>query len=177
MSAVERFCNKAIMIEKGSIVAEGKPHKVAAAYSRANYKEIAKAQGDAEFSRDIAIKILNEKGKEVDTFKYNEEMTVQIAWEHDSVHFAGVAIYREDGQYIFGPNTYQDKFELKDTKQLSYSVKLNLADGRYFIKAGLADKSDIDWVAFVDEGPIFTVERDYSHGRWGGFGRLEYRWK
>jgi len=177
MSAVERFCNKAIMIEKGTIVSEGKPHKVAAAYSRANYKEIANAQGDAEFPRDIKIKLLNEKGKEVDTFKYNEEMTAQIEWEYDNVHFAGVAIYREDGQYIFGPNTYQDKFALKDSKQLSYSVKLNLAEGRYFVKAGLADKSDVDWVAFVDEGPTFTVERDYNHGRWGGFGKLEYRWK
>jgi ABC-2 type transport system ATP-binding protein len=178
MGAVERFCNKAMMIENGSITTEGKPHKVAAEYSRANYQEIASAQGDAEFPHDIMIKLLNEKGKEADTFKYNENMTVELSWEYDNVNYAGVAIYREDGQYIFGPNTYQDKFKLKKNgKKLSYSVKLNLAEGRYFIKAGLADKSDIDWVAFIDEGPTFTVQREYGHGRWGGFGKLEYTWK
>ena len=177
MSAVERFCNKAIMIEKGGIVAEGSPNKVSSMYSRSNYQEIAKSEGKDEFPSDMTIKLINEKGKETDLFKYNEEMTVQITWDYDDVNFGGVAIYREDGQYIFGPNTYQDKFKLKESNKLSYSVKLNLAEGKYFLKAGLANKSDVDWVAFVDEGPVFSVQREYGKGRWGGFGKLEYRWK
>lgn len=178
MSAVERFCNKAIMLDRGRIVHEGKPYKVAAEYSRANHLEIAKETEQSKLSRDITIELFNEKNKPTDIFKYNEEMTVRLSWSQDDVHFGGVAIYREDGQYIFGPNTYQDKFEIDPkSKQLTYCVKLNLAEGRYFIKAGISGKSDVDWVSFVDEGPIFTVQRDYDHGRWGGVGKLEYKWK
>jgi ABC-2 type transport system ATP-binding protein len=177
MSAVERFCNKAMMIEDGKIVQIGKPNKVAARYSQANHRTSAVSEDSLTIANGIDIEILDSKGKNSNKFKYNEQMTVKMSWEYEGVKSGGVAIYREDGQYIFGPNTYQDKYILKDTKSLTYSVNLNLNEGRYFLKAGLSGKNDLDWIAFVDEGPIFTVERDYDHGRWGGFGKLEYEWK
>lgn len=177
MAAVERFCNKAMMIEDGQIVQVGKPYKIAARYSQANHRVGPASEDSPTIANGIDIKILDSKGKSANKFKYNEEMTVKLSWEYDGVKSGGVAIYREDGQYIFGPNTYQDKHTLKDGKSLTYTVKLNLHEGRYFLKAGIAGKNDLDWIAFVDEGPVFTVERDYDHGRWGGFGKLEYEWK
>jgi ABC-2 type transport system ATP-binding protein len=175
MSAVERFCNKAVMIEDGKIAHEGKPHQVAAQYSRANFGDDKDKRSETQ--SDIKVELLNSNGKKANKFGYNEEITIRLKWSLDDIHVGGVAIYREDGQYIFGPNTYQDKHILTHKNQLEYVVKLNLNEGRYFIKAGIGGENDVDWMVFLDNGPTFTVERDYDHGRWGGTSKLEYKWK
>ena len=175
MSAVERFCNKAMLIDNGEVVKIGKPHQVSSMYSKLNMDTSEKATTH-ELSTNIDIKTLDINGSVSDTFNYNEEMVVSLSWRYDDVGFAGVAIYREDGDYIFGPNTYQDGYKLSGNK-IEYRVKLNLNEGKYFLKAGLAKTNDTDWIAFVDDGPMFTVERDYDNGRWGGISKLDYEWK
>ena len=136
MGAVERFCNKAVLIEDGKVKIQGKPHIVAAAYSMSNQLEHAKTH-----------------------------------------NFNRVAIFRENGEYVFGPNTYQDQYKIKHKNKAEYTVKLNLNEGDYFIKAGLTGKRDIDTIAFIEEGPHFSVQRDYESGRWGGVTKLDHTWK
>lgn len=181
MSAVERFCTRAIFIEKGKIREIGNPHTIAAAYSRSNDEAFEnKGEETASIDKkadDIDIKICGEDGKEKNNFKFNEVMQVTLSWKKSGVEFGGVAIYRESGEYVFGPSTYHDKYELKNTHKLTYRVRLNLGEGSYFIKAGLSGKDDLQRIAFVEDGPHFTVSRDYKNGRWGGVTKLEHTWE
>ena len=166
-----------MLLEDGKIKLQGKPHVVAAAYSRSNEAEHAKSHN---FDRSLApfdVRLYDSQGNETSSFGYNEIITVKLSWNYPDVKNVGVAIFRENGEYVFGPNTYQDKYKIKNINEAEYTVKLNLNEGDYFIKAGLTGKRDIDTIAFIEEGPHFSVQRDYKHGRWGGVTKLDHTWK
>ena len=48
MGAVERYCDRAMLLERGEIVALGDPHRVGQEYLRANFADLAPAEGAAE---------------------------------------------------------------------------------------------------------------------------------
>lgn len=178
MAAVERFCNRAMLIDDGVTKLEGKPHMVAAAYSRINDSSYDKSLRESKKQYgDFQIDILDSEGRAATSFNFMDTMTVRLKWDEANVHNSGVAIFRDNGEYVFGPNTYQDKYKQMSANQIEYSVKLNLNSGGYFVKAGLMGERDTDTVSFIEEGPHFVVKRDYQHGRWGGVTQLDHKWK
>lgn len=178
MSAVERFCNKAVFIEDGKVKMIGKPYRIAAAYSRSNIKSYNESEGlDEQISDDFDITLRGSNGNEQTVYEYNETMTVELEWQQTGVKHVGVAIFRENGEYVYGPNTYQEKVKIAGKNCAVYTVQLNLNEGSYFIKAGLMGADDTKTIAFTEEGPHFSVQRDYDHGRWGGVTKLKHTWK
>ncbi len=178
MSAVERFCNKAVFIEDGKVKMIGKPYRIAAAYSRSNIKSYNESEGlDEQISDDFDITLRGSDGNEQTVYEYNETMTVELEWRQTGVKHVGVAIFRENGEYVYGPNTYQEKVKIAGKNRAVYTVQLNLNEGSYFIKAGLMGADDTKTIAFTEEGPHFSVQRDYDHGRWGGVTKLKHTWK
>lgn len=178
MSAVERFCNKAVFIEDGQVKMIGKPYRIAAAYSRSNIKSYNESEGlDEQISDDFDITLRGSDGNEQTVYEYNETMTVELEWQQTGVKHVGVAIFRENGEYVYGPNTYQEKVKIAGKSRAVYTVQLNLNEGSYFIKAGLMGADDTKTIAFTEEGPHFSVQRDYDHGRWGGVTKLKHTWK
>lgn len=180
MAAVERFCTKAVFIEDGHVKMIGKPYRIAAAYSRSNsqnYDQTAGLNGDNEGVVPFKIVLRGTDGKEKTMYDFEETMTVELSWQQKGVKHVGVAIFRENGEYVYGPNTYQEKTSAIKDQTARYTVKLNLNEGRYFIKAGLMGANDTKVIAFIEEGPFFSVQRDYGHGRWGGVTKLDHTWK
>ena len=178
MSAVERFCNKAVFIEDGKVKMIGKPYRIAAAYSRSNIKSYNESEGlDEQISDDFDITLRGSDGNEQTVYEYNETMTVELEWQQTGVKHVGVAIFRENGEDVYGPNTYQEKMKIAGKNRATYTVQLNLNEGSYFIKAGLMGADDTKTIAFTEEGPHFSVQRDYDHGRWGGVTKLKHTWK
>lgn len=187
MAAVERYCTRAMLIEDGVIKKSGDPNTVAAAYSRSNdenyvptdteglKKEEAEEEAEPNLS-DLSIQLYNDKGKPAKSFTCGSKMTVRLTWTKPNVESAGVAIMRQSGEYVFGPNTYLDKWKLKRKNELAYEVTLNLGIGNYFIKAGIFGKSDKDVIDFEEKGPVFTINRNYKDSRWGGLTKLDYKW-
>lgn len=180
MAAVERFCTKAVFIEDGHVKMIGKPYRIAAAYSRSNsqnYDQTAGLNGDNEGLVPFKIVLRGTDGKEKTMYDFEETMTVELSWQQKGVKHVGVAIFRENGEYVYGPNTYQEKTSAIKDQTARYTVRLNLNEGRYFIKAGLMGANDTKVIAFIEEGPFFSVQRDYGHGRWGGVTKLDHTWK
>lgn len=180
MAAVERFCTKAAFIEDGHVKMIGKPYRIAAAYSRSNsqnYDQTTGLNGDNEGVVPFKIVLRGTDGKEKTMYDFEETMTVDLSWQQKGVKHVGVAIFRENGEYVYGPNTYQEKTSAIKDQTARYTVKLNLNEGRYFIKAGLMGANDTKVIAFIEEGPFFSVQRDYGHGRWGGVTKLDHTWK
>ena len=180
MAAVERFCTKAVFIEDGHVKMIGKPYRIAAAYSRSNsqnYDRTTGLNGDNEGVVPFKIVLRGTDGKEKTMYDFEETMTVELSWQQKGVKHVGVAIFRENGEYVYGPNTYQEKTSAIKDQTAHYTVKLNLNEGRYFIKAGLMGANDTKVIAFIEEGPFFSVQRDYGHGRWGGVTKLDHTWK
>ena len=180
MAAVERFCTKAAFIEDGHVKMIGKPYRIAAAYSRSNsqnYDKTTGLNGDSEGVVPFKIVLRGADDKEKTMYDFEETMTVDLSWQQKGVKHVGVAIFRENGEYVYGPNTYQEKTNAIKDQTARYTVKLNLNEGRYFIKAGLMGANDTKVIAFIEEGPFFSVQRDYRHGRWGGVTKLDHTWK
>lgn len=180
MAAVERFCTKAVFIEDGHVKMIGRPYRIAAAYSRSNsqnYDQTTGLNGDNEGAVPFKIVLRGTDGKEKTMYDFEETMTVDLSWQQKGVKHVGVAIFRENGEYVYGPNTYQEKTSAIKDQTAHYTVKLNLNEGRYFIKAGLMGANDTKVIAFIEEGPFFSVQRDYGHGRWGGVTKLDHTWK
>lgn len=180
MAAVERFCTKAAFIEDGHVKMIGKPYRIAAAYSRSNSQNYDRTTGlnsDNEGTVPFKIVLRGTDGKEKTMYDFEETMTVDLSWQQKGVKHVGVAIFRENGEYVYGPNTYQEKTSAIKNQTARYTVKLNLNEGRYFIKAGLMGTNDTKVIAFIEEGPFFSVQRDYGHGRWGGVTKLDHTWK
>ena len=180
MAAVERFCTKAVFIEDGHVKMIGKPYRIAAAYSRSNSQNYDRTTGlnsDNEGTVPFKIVLRGIDGKEKTMYDFEETMTVDLSWQQKGVKHVGVAIFRENGEYVYGPNTYQEKTSAIKDQSARYTVKLNLNEGRYFIKAGLMGANDTKVIAFIEEGPFFSVQRDYGHGRWGGVTKLDHTWK
>ena len=180
MAAVERFCTKAVFIEDGHVKMIGKPYRIAAAYSRSNsqnYNQTTGLNSDNEGAVPFKIVLRGTDGKEKTMYDFEETMTVDLSWQQKGVKHVGVAIFRENGEYVYGPNTYQEKTSAIKDQSARYTVRLNLNEGRYFIKAGLMGANDTKVIAFIEEGPFFSVQRDYGHGRWGGVTKLDHTWK
>ena len=180
MAAVERFCTKAVFIEDGHVKMIGKPYRIAAAYSRSNsqnYDQTTGLNSDNEGTVPFKIVLRGTDGKEKTMYDFEETMMVDLSWQQKGVKHVGVAIFRENGEYVYGPNTYQEKTSAIKDQTARYTVKLNLNEGRYFIKAGLMGANDTKVIAFIEEGPFFSVQRDYGHGRWGGVTKLDHTWK
>lgn len=179
MTAVERFCNRAVFIENGKVKKMGNPYHVAAAYSRSNDEayEVSHEVLPEQQESDISIIVTGIDGSEKNHFTHGDKMKVRLSWTRPGVKFAGVAIIRQSGEYVFGANTYQDKWRLKELNGLEYEVDLNLGDGDYFIKAGLFGQDDTDIIDFEENGSLFTVNRDYNDSRWGGLTKLHYKWR
>ena len=182
MASVERFCNRAMLVENGEIKLIGKPYEVASAYSRINddrYEvEPLKSKEDKENTKksQLSIKLKDNNGKESTKFTSGDEMTVELSWTAKNVKNVGVAIVKQDGVFIHGPNTYQDKYNIKGKDTVSYKVVLNLGEGRYFIKAGLFGNTDVMRIDFEEQGPSFAVTRNKEDNRWGGVVKLDHEW-
>ncbi len=189
MSAVERFCNRAILIDEGKIVSDGKAHKIASRYSELNDESYDKAINEEDENKDkeqekptykksgIKIRIMKTDESSSKSFISGERALVRLQWEHEGVKNVGVAIFKQDGEYIYGTNTIIDKVKLNNKKAIDYIVHLPLAEGRYFLKVGLFGNTDSEHIDFEERGSSFTIHRNKQRGRWGGMVDLDSLWQ
>ena len=128
MAAVERFCTKAVFIEDGHVKMIGKSYRIAAAYSRSNSQNYDRTTGlnsDNEGTVPFKIVLRGTDGKEKTMYDFEETMTVDLSWQQKGVKHVGVAIFRENGEYVYGPNTYQEKTSTIKNQTAHYTIRLN----------------------------------------------------
>jgi ABC-2 type transport system ATP-binding protein len=182
MSVVERFCNRAILINDGKLVKSGDPRAVAELYNEMNKNKYSDMKLSLESKREneeLKIGILDYKTKRPKKrFVFGDTALIHLKWKRKDVRYIGVAILKQSGEYAFGPNTYQENQPLKAGATSDYyAVKLNLGAGDYYLKAGLFGEDDSASLEFVDEGPGFMVEMPKGDKAiWGGITYLPHAW-
>lgn len=181
MASVERFCNRAMMLEDGHIKIIGEPRQVAAAYSLSNdesYNPVDTTETNKKkldtYGLVIHTKDIN--GVKKKKFTTDEEMLVEMTWDDAGISDASVTLVRESGEVIFGAGTYQDGFVMKEKNKLSFLVKLNISEGLYYLKIGLGRKGEPIPAVLIDEGPQFLVSRNKDDYRWDGITKLSHKW-
>ena len=180
MAIVEKFCDRAMLIKNGKIEKIGAPPVVAQMYKEINMESYATQQLKQETSRitdDINVTIVDPAtGEFKKRFEQGDEMLVRLSWTRDDVQHAGVAVYKQSGEYIFGPNTFKEKQASLKKKELYYRVKLDIGTGEYYLKAGLFGESDSKILEFVDDGPSFMLDGKKGKESWEGIIKLPHAW-
>jgi ABC-type polysaccharide/polyol phosphate transport system ATPase subunit len=152
MGAIERFCDRALLLERGRIMQIGEPHGIARAYHELNFRRLA---GDADASLPIdegvsaqisAAWFEDEAGEQVDSVERAEpvalcvEVTFRDLVVRPRVHFH---LRNEVGYTIFATST---DGKLSDTGRYDagdkaiFRVRMQnwLAPGRYDLTPTLA---------------------------------------
>jgi len=173
MSAVERFCNRAILLSEGSLLVDGRPSIVAAKYTIHNYKSTVKDIYKKNNDKEGVVKFSIVNNKTI--LKYGEDIKINLDWKNlKNVKNVGVAIYKNTGEYIYGTNTIIDKVDLTNEEKITYNLKLNIGNGNYHFRFGFFGNTDQEIIQFVENGPTFSIN-DHTIA-WGGLTELDHQW-
>ena len=174
MAAINKFCDRAMMIDGGKVIEIGSPRRVSTEYLRINAIQTEKtveAENLKNQKRYDTKVVLKTSGN----YRMGETAQVEIRWPKSNANIKniGVALFKNSGEYVFGANTKLDKIIVKDNKLL-YEVALNVGPGAYHFKVGLFGKDTSKVIEFIDEGPRVTVIGEKL--KWEGVCYLEHKW-
>jgi ABC-2 type transport system ATP-binding protein len=185
MSAVLRFCDRALLIENGDIKLEGTPKEVADYYLELNYDSMAeggnplKSKSDGS-SRGVGVSsvMIHNNEKKTDHFTSGDNADISIEFVNTKripIHF-GVQIFNEAGNYCFGTNT-----RICDIKPLTasngtvrLSIKLDFVPGNYTITVAAMDQEATNVVVYRPNIASFRIIKDSEIE---GIANLSHSWK
>ncbi len=178
--AIQAICDRAILLNSGTIAMEGPPEQVMDYYNAliaekenttvtTELTEQGKMQtssgtGEATIAE---LQLLNEKNEPIETVDVGQKvqltMTVNILKDIDEL-VLGYVIKDRLGQSVFGINTHRLKQTLKQLQQgehikYQFDFPLNLGEGSYSISVALhtADSHLVDNYEWRDLALVFSV--------------------
>lgn len=175
MSAVTRFCTKAMFIKDGELAKIGKPADIAYEYDKDNLENIPEDKTPLEFE----VKMYKNT-KENKVFKFNETAQIRVEWPNFSnVNIAGIAILKNN-EAIFGTNTI-NQVDLIKRKSIYLEVNLEISSGEYKIYVALFGKDRNSPLAYNYSVSFIVVsDNDKMYGmhgeEWIGIKYLENSW-
>jgi ABC-2 type transport system ATP-binding protein len=161
MSAVKRFCSRAILIENGKIKSEGSPNKVANQYSLDNLNHEASDQSGKNMSLNPEVKSLNAKALSSLSPEHNDTFEFEIDYElnADIAIDLGISIIYQ-GQSIIEHNT--KLLEMGHKKDTKYSIKYKLPLGNFNPKGlqvdvAIFEKKEFSLIGFKTNAINFQI--------------------
>lgn len=202
IDTINRICDEIFLLENGEIVQQGASEKVSARYLEllkesslpatfrqrygqtkwwADKRSWEKKEGSKEV-RIVEVKTYNSRGKQTNVFKPNETVRLEarfiVEQEVKASHF-GVAIFREDGAYCYGPNTLFDgqSIERVNKGEGFFSIEykaLSLKPGSYRFSAAVWDSTEL-WAYDYHVGFYkFEIVGDNKNAQ---LLNLQYKWE
>jgi ABC-2 type transport system ATP-binding protein len=176
MDTVRRFCNRALILDKGKILKIGSPHEAASAYSELNLKEIEremlkKEQDVGENHLGIKIDYQTESGKNTALFKNGDNMRIHMSYkERTDYQSLVVNIYKRSGEHLTG-------FRVPATNgSTDVEVRALFAMGKYhtLIQAVTDDHKAVGDTVM---GPEFAITTEIAPGvtDWSGLVPVDYK--
>ena len=156
LSAIEKICNRVVLFDKGKLVTQGNPLEVISQYHKLLYEKEKESSvpeqenGSRRWgSKEIEIKrieFLNKEDTADDIFKIGDFLKISIfyaAKKKIEKPVFGLALYREDGLHINGPNTKTSDYPIESvegTGRIDYVIdSIPLQPGVYFLTAAILD--------------------------------------
>ncbi len=179
MSNVERFCDRALVLDKGKMIKVTTPHEASNIYARLNVdyspKEEQNGVGKAIDSVDtrwgaggITVKKATtvRDGKPTTIFNIGDTFSLKIELERTAKHkhtaiVCGLAFINDDGHVIIGPNSLENN--LKDgCTEIEFKIEnLSLAPGEYRLTIAIYDDEAVNAFDFLDGWLKFSVISDH----------------
>lgn len=181
METVKKFCNRAVLIQDGTIIKEGDPVQVADEYSRLNQAVIdASIDRNQQYTgKNVDITIRGATGKKQRSFKVGETISFDIAWHHDKTRAIMVDLYRKDSDLVSNFITNREGFaELPKDKKLTLDIEANLGPGSYYVDVNLLNHDGSVKYDVAYHAEEFTITKDFSAVRqsFGGLTLIPRQW-
>ncbi len=176
MVMIESICQRAAWLHRGQIVSVGNAKVVIDQYlgrvsEEENLQLIEEThrgeQRDSKEYRPIEIRqvrIVNDQGHEQQIFHTGESMAVQIEYvAHEPIDAleVGIAIHRQDGIHITGPNTAFDGLDIKmdpGVGGVTYKVpSIPLMEGLYQLSVALVNRDGNRMLDYHDHFYTFRI--------------------
>jgi ABC-2 type transport system ATP-binding protein len=169
MSAIKRFCDRVLIIDKGKQITITDPDEAERIYNDLNVKT-----ADAELQETISnkrwgsrevevsdVEIRNHKGQKNKPLSTGEEAIFTIHLKNHLPEttdlLAGLAFFNQSGVRIAGPNSKGVKLTTKNNIISLHIKQLSLAAGDYELTAGIFDEKTGEQYDVRDRGFKFTV--------------------
>lgn len=169
MAAVNKYCNKAVLIDEGVVKAYGEPFEVANQYSLDNIKiEVPKEEipkeDDTEkikFIDNFNAKLLTDNIVSPDE-EIGIEFTYDVLKENLKTYIAFSFVDISNGIGLYNDNSWNYRQEGKGSKKLIYKCKLPYFNTvKLRVQAYIRDEKDHDLtVLSMSKPPVFTVRRE-----------------
>lgn len=180
MSMIESICQRAAWLHRGQIVTVGNAKVVVDQYlGRVSEEENRQLIEDTH--REIfpstqgykpveirQVRILNAQNNEQQVFHTGEPMQLQIEYvAHERIDSleVGIAIHRQDGIHITGPNTTFDGLEIKmepGVGGVNYTIpSIPLMEGLYQLSVALVNRDGNKMLDYHDHFYTFRIN---NHG-------------
>lgn len=183
MSAVQRFCERAIMIDGGKIVLEGNPSSIADKYLEDNFggatKKTKKKDSTKEENYIVKNVILRAGDTSKTAFGLSEKFTIDFdveAEDEDKSYGIGLQIFSSDGTYVFGTNTSNAGVDqiVGKTRSVSVAMDHRLLPGSYYITLAVMNPRATKVVRYMPKQATFTVKQETKVQ---GVTMIENEWK
>lgn len=175
LSTIEKICSRVVLIDKGILVSQGNPLNVISQYHKLLYEKEKKSSSSEREepseedtsqedgtrrwgSKEIEItkiEFLNNEDMPKDIFKIGDALKIRIfyaAKKKIKEPVFGLALYREDGLHINGPNTKSSDYYIESvegTGFIDYVIdSIPLQPGVYFLTVAILD---------------YSLRHDYDH--------------
>jgi lipopolysaccharide transport system ATP-binding protein len=199
MPAVTRLCPRAILLDEGRVLEDGRSSQAVGAYftsglgitAAREWPDPTKAPG-REIARLCAVTVRNEDGRIRDSIDIAQAVTIEMEYEvlrPSYVLLPNLQFYNHDGIHIFGAYEVDAKWRRQPRSPGRYISRVVipgnfLNDGTIYVGAGLEAINpprfqfyERDAVAFhVTEGSGSNSARGDYTGRIGGVIRPVFKW-
>lgn len=176
METVKRFCNRALVLDKGEILKIGSPHEAAAVYSELNLSEVEremiKKLSDHE-DNHLGLKIKYQKsGKTTTLFKKGDVIRMNLTYDkRDDYQNLVINIYKRSGEHITG-----FRVSSKEISSIDVDVRALFARGKYYtLVQAVTDRHEAIGEPVI--GPEFAITTDSVPGMadWSGLVPVDYK--
>jgi lipopolysaccharide transport system ATP-binding protein len=177
LDRVKEMCTRAVWLDHGKIVSLGSADNVVELYlQRTNQLESERLRSAPEETSEAPrrwgsqrieicqVKITGEEGREQNIFQTGESLTLHMDYHaHEMVNFPnfGIAIHRQDGTLVTGPNTALASLELPSLVgkgKITYTIpNLPLLEGLYQFSVAIVNQGDTETFDFHDRLYPFRV--------------------
>lgn len=170
MSAVKRFCDRVLIIDKGKQITITDPDEAERIYNKLNVKQSEQElretiESKRWGSREVevtSVEIFNEKGQKNKPLTTAKEATFVLHLKNNGADektklLAGLAFFDQSGTRVAGPNSKGVTITAADKTITLHIEKLSLAAGNYDLTAGIFAEENGTEFDVRDRGFQFTV--------------------
>lgn len=182
MASVRRFCNKALLIDKGSVVATNDPESIADMYSDLNNtttleEKVRNAKSKVK-SLGISLDVANDDGEK--SFVVDDRMNLKITWPTDiTIGALWVDVYKTTGIHVCNFVTKRDGIDsLEGRNECSLIFDLKIAPGDYYFDIAFWNGELTEKIVELYPATSFRIQDDWSRvgEKHGGITRLDHEW-